>query len=355
MTRDSGQPLGSAGAGAGTRGDDVLSQAAAWRVRLAEAGVDSSLAFEAWLATAPGHAEAWSKVNALWDIVGDYATNPALMKARRDALHRARRQGRSSTRRGAVLRWVAAATVVLALGIGLQRWHAQRPEVYRTALGERRVIPLDDGSRMSLDSDSEVRLSFTGDARKLELKRGQARFDVAHDARRPFTVRARDQVVVATGTAFNVDLLGKQILVTLIEGRVEVLRDTPVAMPVSPATDAPRRAPTAAAARLTMQAGEQLVLAPSHAPQLDSVDLDRATAWERGQLVFSDERLEVVATRVGRYHEGEIVVDPEVAALRISGVFKTGDVDTFIEMVTRYLPVVATPGEQGGVILRARG
>lgn len=351
--RDNGRPSGT---GAGVHGDDVLVQAAAWRVTLAEAGVDSSLALETWLAASPAHAEAWSQVNTPWEIVGDHASTPALMKVRRDALHRARRQGRPSTRSGTVLRWAVAATVVLALGVGVQQWHAYRGEVYRTALGERRVIPLDDGSRMSLDSDSEVHLRFTREARKLELKRGQARFDVAHDARRPFAVRARDQVVVATGTAFNVDLLGTQVLVTLIEGRVEVLRDAPGAMPAPTIADTSQREPVAAAtARVTMRAGEQLVLEPSHVPQLDSIDLDRATAWERGQLVFSDERLSVVATRVGRYHEGAIVVDPEVAALRISGVFKTGDVDTFVDMVTRYLPVVAMPGEQGGIVLRARG
>lgn len=340
----------SAGDGNG-QGGDALAEAATWRVALAEAGIDSSLAFEAWLAASPAHAEAWAQVNAPWDIVGEHATTPALMKARRDALHRARRHGRPSMRGRALLRWTIAATMVLCVGVGLQQWHAQRAEVYRTALGERRVIPLDDGSRMSLDSDSEVRLRFTREARELELRRGQARFDVAHDKRRPFAVRARDQVVVATGTAFNIDLLGPQVLVTLIEGSVDVVHDA--AAP--PSLPAAAEASPAAPARMTMRAGEQLVLAPSHAPQLETIDLDRATAWERGQLVFSDERLSVVATRVGRYHEGAIVVDPAVAALRISGVFKTGDVDTFVDMVTRYLPVVATPTEHGGIVLRARG
>src|SRR3546814_3966246 len=78
-------------------------------------------------------------------------------------------------------------------------------DLYRTVLGERRVVTLADGSTVSLDAASEVRVAYSERARELALVRGQARFDVAHDPRRPFAVQARDQRVVATGTAFNVD------------------------------------------------------------------------------------------------------------------------------------------------------
>lgn len=341
----------------------LLAAAAAWRVRLAEAGLESSEAFEAWLAADAGHRAAWAQVNGPWELLGDHATAPELMAARRNALHRAHRQGRRRWLGAFALpaRWAVAATVLLACGVGTYFWNAQRAEVFRTALGERRVIPLQDGSRISLDSGSEVRLRFDDDARRLELRSGQARFDVAHDVRRPFTVRARDQLVVATGTAFNVDLLGAQVLVTLIEGRVEVLRDAVRSDPV-PAPSAAAPAATAAAAsasasawRMTMNAGEQLVLAPRRAPRLVQVDLARATAWESGQLVFSDEPLAAVAQRVGRYHGHPIEVDPGAGALRISGVFRTGDVATFVEVVTRYLPVAAVPRKDGGIALRLRG
>src|SRR3546814_3917007 len=99
-------------------------------------------------------------------------------------------------------------------------------DLYRTVLGERRVVTLADGSTVSLDAASEVRVAYSERARELALVRGQARFDVAHDPRRPFAVQARDQRVVATGTAFNVDLFGPQVLITLIEGHVQVLEAT---------------------------------------------------------------------------------------------------------------------------------
>lgn len=327
-----------------------LAEAAAWRVRLTEGGAETSAAFEAWLAANPSNRLAWEQVNGPWDLVGEHATTPELMALRRDALHRARRHERrrwagvSGFARKAV---AAVATVaILAGGIGAWVWIVQSPDVYRTALGERRVIPLRDGSRISLDSGSEVRVRYTGDARRLELRAGQARFDVARDVQRPFSVRASDRLVVATGTAFNVDLLGDKLLVTLIEGRVEVLEEPDGAFPARPGQQKNKLQPQ------VLAAGEQFIATSSSVPVVEKVDIARATAWESGQLVFTDEPLSSVAERISRYTGQPVRVDPEVGQMRISGVFKAGDVETFVDTVSRYLPVSAAPLEDGGLTLR---
>jgi transmembrane sensor len=329
-----------------------LAEASAWRVRLAEAGVESSTGFEAWLDSDEANAEAWRRVQAPWTAFGETATSTALMVARRDALNNARRQ---SHRRWAGRSWVgraaaacAAVAVLAAGGYGAVSWERSRPDVYDTTLGERRVVLLADGSRLSLDSASEVRIRYTRDARRLQILRGQARFDVAHDELRPFSVQARDQTVVATGTAFNVDLLGPRILVTLIEGRVVVLDRA----------DAPRAAADPAPARprrIALTAGQQLVVTPAAPPRVETVRLDRASAWETGQLLFEDEPLSSVAERVSRYAGKPVTVDDSAAALRISGVFRAGDVDTFVDAVTSYLPVAASRRQDGGVVLRREG
>lgn len=334
----------------------LLPQAAAWRVRLADAGAESCEAFEAWLAADPAHAEAWRQVDGPWTVVGDHATAPELMALRRDALHRARLHGRRRWRGppGLARRGIAAvaAAAILAVGIGAWVWNAQRPDVYLTGLGERRVIPLRDGSRISLDSGSEVRVRYTADARRLELRAGQARFDVARDAQRPFSVRARDQLVIATGTAFNVDLFGDKVLVTLIEGRVEVFESTAAALPArKPASAA---GPLAEPQRQILRVGEQLVAEPRRMPMVSKVDIGRTIAWEGGQLVFTDEPLAAVAERVGRYSGQPIRVDASARGQRISGVFRAGDVETFVDTVTRYLPVSASVGEEGGIVLHGR-
>jgi transmembrane sensor len=271
------------------------------------------------------------------------------MALRRDALDRARSEGRRrwSGQSSLGRRRAIAACVAVLIGVavaGAIQWDLHRPLVYRTALGERRVVSLEDGSRLSLDSDSEVRIRYQDDARRLELRRGQARFDVAHDVQRPFSVRARDQTVIATGTAFNIDMLGAGVVVTLIEGSV-------VVTPSDEASDTLRREERKP---VTLRAGQQLIAARSEPRLVAKVRLDQATSWETGELVFEDAPLGTVAERVSRYSGKVISVDANARALRISGVFKTGDVATFIEMVTRYLPVTATAQRDDSIVLRNR-
>jgi transmembrane sensor len=316
-------------------------------------GLESTIEFEAWLAEDAAHEIAWHRVQAAWIEVGRQATSPELMALRRDALDRARGHNRRRWRRDAGVwrrRAIAACVgllVAAASVYGAEQWDRTRPLVYRTALGERRVVSLQDGSRLSLDSDSEVHVRYRDDARDLELRQGQARFDVAHDVTRPFSVRARDQRVVATGTAFNIDLLDANVVVTLIEGSVVVASAEEVLQP-SGAAQQDETKP------VILKAGQQLVASRVEPRKIEKVRLDRATAWETGELLFEDEPLAAVAERVGRYSENSIRVDAGARNLRLSGVFKTGDVVTFVDTVTRYLPVVAITQRDGSILLRAK-
>jgi transmembrane sensor len=333
----------------GIRDEEIvrrLAEAAAWRVRLSEDDAETSEAFEAWIADSANEA-AWDQVQAPWRQVGEKAASPEMMALRAGALARARAhsgRGRPPLRMR-IAAGLAAAVVLSAGGYGGWRWVEAQPQVYRTTLGERRVVPLPDGSKVSLDSGSKVRIRYTKEARRLELLAGQARFDVAHDVQRPFSVTARDQTVVATGTAFNVDLMGPKVLVTLIEGHVVVVRTPPKAV------FAPAPKPTS----IQLDAGEQLIASISAPPQVLQANLERATAWETGQLAFKDEPLAAVAERVSRYAAHPIHVAPDAAGLRVSGVFKAGDIDTFVDIVTSYLPVQAATADDGEITLQVKG
>jgi transmembrane sensor len=214
-----------------------------------------------------------------------------------------------------------------------------------------------DGSTITLDSQSEVRVRYTRNGRDLTLTRGQARFEVAHDVERPFSVVAGGQKVVATGTVFNVDLLGSKVLVTLIEGRVVVLpqglgvpalESNAEGLMARSTGDAERSAPGAVAQRsprmrgrgVELLAGERLVASPVEAPLVERVNVERATAWQNGDLIFDNEALASVITRVNRYTRARIeLTDASTAELKISGVFHTGDVDGFVSTISSYLPV----------------
>lgn len=331
-----------------------LQQAIAWHLRLAESRNETSEAWEAWLAADVRNAAAWHKVQTPWEILGDHATTPEVIHLRRAALAHANGFSRPAPRRRRVtaLGLGAAAALILTLGLGLL-WRGEHHfDVYRTQAGERRSVTLSDGSEITLDSNSEVRVRFSRHSRELLLVRGQALFNVAHDVLRPFSVATDQQDIVATGTAFNVDLLGSQLCVTLLEGHV-------IVVPHDGRNDngPPDAAGTAspAPARMEMDAGEQLIITPRALPSLTRVNVDHAVAWKNGRLVFQDEPLASVVRRVARYSEHPIVItDESTANLRISGVFREGDVEGFVGTVANYLPVRADRQSDGSIRLGAK-
>ncbi|MGH8200888.1 MAG: FecR family protein [Steroidobacteraceae bacterium] len=346
----------------------LLEQAAAWRARLADAHDLRCEAFSSWFAQDPRNREAWRAVQAPWDMLGQHAAAPGVIELRRAALGHAHNTVRSNLwpkrfRRPAML--ATAAVGLLAAGAFLF-WQQYRPDAFQTGFGERRVVTLSDGSQITLDSRSEVTVRYTADARTLTLARGQARFDVAHDVARPFTVTAEGHKVVATGTAFDVDLLGPKLLVTLLSGHVVVLPQSAATVPWIPraasegtgsATPAGAESRSLSAAgnavdRIYLDPGEQLVMSSSGAPRVSHVDIERVTAWERGEIVFDNEPLASVIQRMNRYGPRHIMVGADRAAsLRISGVFHEGDVDGFVSTIAAYLSVRAHELPDGDVVL----
>lgn len=312
--------------------------AAAWRLYLAEAGVTSTEGFEAWLAADPHHRTAWGDVEGSWNAFGADAGELETLAARRTARNDAERV--RSQRIFIERPWriaVAAAFVTFAVSLGTWYWF-QTPDEYRTELGQHRTVALADGSHIILDSGTEVRVRLARHSRNLELAFGQARFQVAHDKGRPFTVRAGREQVVATGTDFNVDRPGAGVIVTLIEGRVYVESDG-----------------SRPSVRSVLRAGEQFSVVPPLSPQIARVDIGRVMAWQNGELSFDNEPLSSVVERVNRYSGQPIVIVGEKAGqLRVSGEFKAGDTAGFVRLVTRLLPLDLSVADNGDVRLRVR-
>lgn len=344
---------------------DRLERAAAWRSRLGEPDAAQLADLTDWLAADPHNREAWQQVQEPWLLLGEHAASPALLQLRRRALAHAhdaaRTAGHARVGRG---RWLLATGTALAV-VGLTVALVTRlmaPQVFITGTGERRVVTLADGSQITLDARSEVRVRYSADARRLALVRGRARFDVAHDLTRPFSVAAQGRQVIATGTAFDVAAPGDELLVTLIKGHVVVLPRGAATLPYGPADAAHPSAPASGAGviptdwnRIDLDPGEQLVVQAHAAPRIRRIDLQRATAWERGEIIFQDQPLSAVVREVDRYATRPVVVaDPEAARLRISGVFHAGDVDGFVDTIASYLPLRRENRADGSIALHSR-
>jgi transmembrane sensor len=333
--------------------DAMLEAAMMWRQRMEapEWSVNQEAELEAWLQADERHVRAFERTGQVWDFFDQHGAAPELIAARLALLGRVQRQAKgrwNSQRPSLPTRRLAAAAMIAAAVLGAGVWPlATQGDVYQTGRGERRVVTLRDGSVLSLDALTKVSVRYSDNARRLTLQRGQARFDVSHDPSRPFSVTARDRTVVATGTAFNIDMLRPEVRVTLIEGRVLILPHATAAIPLI-------ERPSRPAKPVELHAGEALVAGRDATAQVvANADLDQATAWQKGKLMFDREPLGEAVERVNRYSSRRIVVaDAKAAAVPISGVFNIGDVNAFLEAVNGFLPVTVTDGPHG-VTLRS--
>ena len=278
-------------------------EAAAWLARLyGDEGVRPAL--EAWLAEDAAHAAAFARANEVWAI---------LPRAARPADERARVA--AAPQRPRLSRAAVALAASLLLGFGGLWWSFGTGGDYATRPGEQKVATLDDGSRIALNTDTRVGVQFDDSRRRITLEKGEAMFEVAHDAARPFVVIAGDTRVQAIGTVFIVRRTGDDVVVTLIKGKVAVTPDQP---PAGRATEA----------MLMLRPGEKLT-EPADGPiRIEPESVEVATAWRRGQRIFRETPLGSAVAELNRYGGPVIMVDdPRIAALPISGVFTTNAAD----------------------------
>lgn len=322
------------------------------------------------------YADAYRRVEQEWGAVGKQATSAELMAMREHALSRARRATARRWRSGGrqpspwlLVAGLAAVGIVLAAvyELGPFGW---RSGDYRTGIGEQRVVELEDHSRIALDAATRLRVRFSKDARIVQLIEGQAQFSVAKDAARPFKVEAGHHVVVAVGTAFTVEYVNREMHVAMLEGKVAVLQqrspdgladDVKANVQESPSRKGhvdlkPTRtiAPRSMTDDIELTAGQALhVSDDGEATVTPHGDLEAATAWREGKVIFHKEPLGEAVRRLNRYSSLQIEIsDAALASMQVSGVFEAGDTLAFVEALQSYLPVTADTS--GSRVIRLR-
>ncbi|MBU3077604.1 FecR family protein [Sphingomonas quercus] len=204
---------------------------------------------------------------------------------------------------------------LLALGAV---WRVRpRGQHIATGVGEIRRLPLEDGSLAVVNSDSSVRVAFSAGGREVELVKGEAWFEVAHNKARPFTVAAGAARVRAVGTAFDVRRHRDRSEIVVTDGVVKIWSTRDAAAPTLVA--AGHRAVlwhgVDGAARVAVRA----------------VDPEQPLAWRDGQIILDDMTLAAAADEFNRYNKMTLVIDPAIGGRRMIGSFRTNDVDGFVE------------------------
>jgi transmembrane sensor len=272
-----------------------------------------------WKSSNAEHQAAYGEVEYLYEVSAALRADPLIAAATRRALRR--------TDRNRMLRWlvrsaVAACIAVAGIYIPLhwaQMTHSNPPVAtqYATHRGQQLAVSLPDGSSLLLDSDSAVEVRFDARGRSTRLLGGQDEFKIIHDASRPFTVDVGIGTIRDVGTEFTARRDQDQVTVTVEQGAVDVTS--------------------------AMRYGAQLrsaQLAPGDQLQFDGkgtlwttrqVDLKAVTGWKVGELTFEDAPLAQIVEEMNRYTYAQVRLgDPRLSALRVSGVFHTGDQQSFL-------------------------
>lgn len=337
----------------------VDARAAEWLARRDRGGWSDADAagLEAWLEEATAHRVAFLRVQAAWEQCGRLQAlgaglhdgppgrghwtrgaaavphglhdGPAL-----ESLVFAPRHPRpGAARTGGRLAFAATAVVALGLALGLAlgwQWRsAVDASTHSTAMGGIESVPLADGSRTVLGSDSRIEVRLSRGERRIELQQGEAFFEAAKDPRRPFVVEAGERRVVAVGTRFSVRRDGPDLRVVVTEGSVR-LESGP---------DGGRRRPMA-----TLPAGSvALATATGVVVQSGTVDeAERLVGWQDGLLSFNDVTLAEAAAEFNRWNARPILVaDEAAAALRIGGSFRWSNAEGFVRLLEQGFPVRA--------------
>lgn len=300
---------------------ELRREAAKWIARMHGPEREASLLpFERWRAADPRHRAIYAEMEQISQAARRIGAG-AGGASYRGALPVTPLWRRPGARLGlagaAVVLLVASMTFFLMHGSGSPRAQlAASSAAIETPVGQIRTVKLGDGTVVTLDAESAIRTSFSGEQRLVRLVRGRARFDVARDATRPFIVMAMNRTITDRGTVFDVEIGRDEVGVTLLRGAVEI------------------RDPRGAGLVSRLRPGQSYAGATGALAPVIAVAPRGAERWVSGTLNFDGAPLGTVIEQANRYARHKIQLgDPRLASLRVSGSFPVSAGDGIADML----------------------
>lgn len=341
----------------------VEAEALAWVAQLNGDDVSEKdlAAFREWINRSPAHQKEIKELSELWsDLNVLTVMDEPIRQADKLSRHLRKKRARQDWRRRIMLPVLSCAAVLAVLAISPAflspnddpvSYEAQVsvPLVFKTVKGEHQTHSLEDGSIITLNTDSYVEVDYTDGQRNIRLLRGEALFSVAHDEQRPFLVFANDGVVRAVGTEFSVHITDLAMEVIVSEGSVEL------------STLKPTTSETAASPNVTKIASLGIIKA-GHSAQVKNAQasianvsdevIDAELSWRVGRLDFTGEGLEEAIAEYTRYSDVNIVIsDPELKNIRLGGSFPTNEPDLFLKSLEFNFGIKVEKGDDSQVYL----
>ncbi|HEV2560762.1 MAG TPA: FecR domain-containing protein [Rhizomicrobium sp.] len=283
---------------------DVEACAAAWIIKRRDSdrwSGEDERTLNLWLDESWAHRVTYWRLDAVWDRADRlgvlYPSRPV--------------RGRF---RPTFLKIAAGLAFVAMIGTGAAYW-TTRPtmKTYATSIGGRELVSFADGTKIELNTDTVLRANMTTTARTVWLDRGEAYFQVRHDAAHPFVVMVGRQRITDLGTKFLIRRDAGQLKVALVEGSVRLAAAKPEA---------------------TLKRGDEAIVSANSfsVAKKTAKELANELSWRRGFLVFRHTTLADVATEFNRYNLQKIVIgDAAAAETTIDGTFLTNDPGAFTD------------------------
>ncbi|WP_286235313.1 FecR family protein [Thalassotalea sediminis] len=308
--------------------NQIDEEASIWLVRLDNGNLSeqSRKELKAWLAADERHPAALKAMADIWDDMDEILNNL---------------DGKVSTKK--VSLWSIfkplSQPVMLAASISfvaLILWMTMSLDVkkssYITIKGQQLETTFDDGSIIHLNTNSHIETEFSDEKRIVKLIKGEALFEVAHDANRPFIVYVGDRLVQAIGTEFVIHVKPENIQVTVTDGKVKMSK---VQGESSIADIKAMNNAVIKKGDVYLTKGEKAIVTGNEKPTLMKIASDNMTrelSWLNGKLIFDNESLFDVIEEINRYIDVTIVLkESSLHDLKISGRFDLGDSDALIE------------------------
>ena len=329
--------------------DDMNAQAVSWFTRLRAPDVTSAdrHEFNQWLAADIEHELAYARVEQEWHDVGALESwaRAELSKLNLASAHRTRRS------RAMLVTGLATAASFLLAVIWWQVVESGNAQVMTitTAKTEQRQLALDDGSRLHVNTATDLEVRYTLRVREIVMKRGESVFDVDPDAGRPFVVRTGEHSVIAVGTRFAVRRGDAgQWTVTVIEGRVAVVPGIPKDLTAILS----QNIPGARQDGVILDADEQLEIDSSGRIKVEQqTDADAVTAWQQGMLKFHNTPLRKAVREISRYTHSEVQVAEGVPDYPVTGIIHIRNRDSMVSLLGEVVPVTPVNNAVGVTIL----
>lgn len=305
-----------------------MDEASLWITRL-DRGLSrqEQAELKAWLKVSDSHADIFMQLAELWDKMESLSQLSELFPHKSQSV---------SIKKAPVVAW--AASFILASIISLGLWlnadvllgHGeiqivQFNDEYETQIGEQSTFFLQDKTKVILNTNSLVRVTYTDKQRLFELLRGEIHVVVAHDKQKPLSVYAGSNIIQAVGTAFNVELISENVELIVTDGMVlvsDINSKTVDPLKLKNVHLSPESFAVIKGQKAQLKASNTSIIGT------DDTKFKSDLAWQHGNIIFRGETLVEAMQEVSRYTKYQFdFSDEDTKSQQIAGLFKTSDID----------------------------